>query len=150
MEEQISEIKPKRRVFLFFIGVLTIMSNSVLIIINLLLLSGSSFVSWLQTIPIIDTITGEELHGNYFYFLLKIAIHTFCIYSIVLIVMLKRRGFFYYLGSQLALLFIPFLFLTSLGFPYLFISAGVSSVFSFFFIMLFSLHIPQLSKNKNP
>jgi hypothetical protein len=150
MADQISEIKPKRYVFLFIIGAFSILFNLALIIINLFLLSGSSFVYWLIKVPIIDTITGEELHGNYIYFLLKIAIHTFCIYTIILILLMKRRGFFYYLGVQLALLAVPFLFLMSLGFSYLLINMGVSAIFSIFFIMLFSLYIPRISKNKNP
>jgi hypothetical protein len=150
MEDQIPEKKPKRYAFLFIIGALSILSNGVIIIINLLLLSGSSFVNWLVKVPIIDTITEEELHGNFIYFLIKIAIHTFCIYTIILILLLKRRGFFYYLASQLVLLLIPFLFLMSLGFSYLLISAGVSSIFSVFFILLFSLYIPHMRRNKNP
>jgi hypothetical protein len=150
MTEQVNEISPKRPVFLYIIGGLSIISQMIMILIYLILLSGITLKSHLMQIPVIDTIIEEAMHGNHFYFLIRIAIHAFCIYSIVLILMLKRRGFFYYLGSQLVLLFIPFLFLTSLGFSYLLISAGVSSIFSFFFIMLFSLYIPKLAKNKNP
>ncbi len=150
MEEQANENKHKRYVFLYILGVLSVLANLVYIFINIILLSGSSLAGWLVTVPIIDTITEEEFHGNYVYFFIKIVLHVFCIYSVSLLLQMKRRGFFYYLGAQLILLLIPFLFLTSLGFSYLLISAGVSSVFSFFFIMLFSLYIPRMSQNKNP
>jgi hypothetical protein len=150
MEEQITEIKPKRYVFLYILCILSFLANLILIFINIFLLSGSSFMNRLVKIPIIDTITEEELHGNYIYFFIKIIIHAFCIYAVSLIMQMKRRGFFYYLGAQLILLLIPFLFLMSLGFSYLLISTGVSSVFSFFFIMLFSLYIPRMTQNKNP
>jgi hypothetical protein len=150
MEEQLPEKNHKRYVFLYILCTLSFLANLVFIFINILLLSGSSVVNWLVKVPIIDTITEEELHGNYIYYFIKIIIHAFCIYSVGLILQMKRRGFFYYLGAQLILLLIPCLFLISLGVSYLFISVGVSSVFSFFFIMLFSLYIPRLTQNKNP
>jgi hypothetical protein len=150
MEEQSPEIKPERHFFLYILCVLSYLANLVLILINVFLLTGSNVVDWIREIPVIDTITEEELHGNYIYFLIKIALHVFCIYAVSLLLLRKRRGFFYYLGSQIILLLIPFFFLMSLGGSYLLISAGVSSIFSVFFIMLFSLYIPRMTKNKNP
>ncbi|MEI6852072.1 MAG: hypothetical protein WCL06_04480 [Bacteroidota bacterium] len=150
MEDKDSEIIPKRSIFLYLLGILSILANFVLILINIFLLTGSSVINWVLKVPVIDTITEEELHGNYGYFFLKIILHGFCIYAVSLILLMKRRGFFYYLGTQIILLLLPFLFLRSLGGSYLLISSGVSSIFSVFFIMLFSLYITRMTKNKNP
>jgi hypothetical protein len=150
MEDKDPEIKPKRYIFLYLLGILSILANLGLILINIFLLIGSSVINWILKVPVIDTITEEELHGNYGYFFLKIILHAFCIYAVSLILRLKRRGFFYYLGTQIILLLLPFLFLMSLGGSYLLISGGVSSIFSVLFIMLFSLYIPRMTKNKNP
>jgi hypothetical protein len=150
MEEHAPEIKQKRFVFLYIICILSFIANLVAILINIFLFAGSSIVNWVLRVPVIDTITQEELHGNHVYFLIKIFLHAFCIYSITLILLMKRRGFFYYLGIQIILLLIPFLFLMSLSFTYLLINSAVTAIFSIFFIMLFSLYIPKMSKNKNP
>ena len=149
MEEQKPE-KPKKYVFLYILGSLSFAANLTLVIINILLLTASPVINWILKYPVVDTITEEEQHGNYVYFLIKIALHAFCIYAVVLILRMKRRGFFYYLSIQLILLLIPFIFLTSLGFTYILINACVSSIFSVLFIMLYSLYIPSMSKNKNP
>jgi hypothetical protein len=150
MEEQVNENNPKRPVFLYIIGGLSIFFLVILIFIDLVLFSGYSIVSRLLQIPVIDTIIEEGQHGNHVYFLFRIALHAFSIYSVLLIFKMKRRGFFYFLVSQIILLLIPFLFLSSLGLSYLLISTGVSSIFIFFLIMLFSLYLPYMSKNKNP
>ena len=151
MAEPTTEINPKRHVFLYIIGGLSIISQMIMILIYLILLSGITMKSHLMQIPVIDTIIEEAMHGNNFYFLIRIALHAFCIYAVLLLLRFKRRGFFYYLVVQIILLLIPFIFLKSLGFSYILISSGISAIFSFFFIMLFSLYLPHiLSKNKNP
>jgi hypothetical protein len=150
MEEQVKEINPKHPVFLYIIGGLSIFSGVILILIEVIMLSGHSIVSRLLQIPVIDTIIEEGQHGNYVYLMIRIALHAFCMYAVLLIFKMKRRGFFYFIGAQIILLLIPYLFLMSLGFSYLLISTGVSSIFSFFLIMLFSLYLPHMSKNKNP
>ncbi len=142
------EIKTRRRGFLWVLCCLSFVANTGLIFINILLLLGGEALHFIIKIPVIDVIAQEEMHGNALYFLLKIAIHSFCIYTLSLILLLKRRGFFYYMGAQLLLLGIPFLFLSGLGFFYLMISVGVSSIFSFFFVMLFSLYIPVMTKQE--
>ena len=148
MAEQVNEISTKRPVFLYIIGVLSIFSSVILIFIDVIMLSGHSIVSSLVKIPVIDTIIEEGLHGNSFYYMIRIAIHTFRIYAVILIFMMKRRGFFYFLVTQIILLLIPFSFLSSLGFSYLLISTGVSAIFSLFIIMLFSLYLPLMKKIK--
>ena len=148
MEEETKEAKPNRHIFLWVLGIISAIANALIIVINVLLLFGTPAINFVLKIPVLDTLTEEELHGNAFYFLIRIIIHGFVIYTLNIILRLKRRGFFYYLGAQIALLILPFIFLTSLGIPYLLISFGVSSIFSFFFIMLFSLYIPKMTNSK--
>ena len=148
MDELISETRTKPAVFLMIICSLSIIANLTLILINFLLLFGHSALPFLLNIPIIDIITEEEMHGNWLYFILKIDLHAFCIFSVILIWQMKRLGLYFYVASQIILTFLPFAFLLSLGLSYLLMSVGISAVFSVFFILLFSWYLPARQVKK--
>ena len=94
MAEPITEINPKRPVFLYIVGGLSIISQVIMILIYLVILSGITLKSHLMQIPVIDTIIEESMHGNYFYFLIRIDLLAFCIYSVILILRLNASDSF--------------------------------------------------------
>ncbi|MEI6124014.1 MAG: hypothetical protein WCQ95_10355 [Bacteroidota bacterium] len=133
-----------RPVFLLLLGIVSILANSVYIIIYIFLLSGISDNSFLYTLPVIDVIIDEGLHGNSLFFLLEILLHFAAIFSITLLIRMRRAGFYSYLAVQTALLALPFLSLRSLGISYLFMSLAVSLIFSLLFIFLFALYLKKM------
>jgi hypothetical protein len=143
MKETVTETKSKRRIFLWILCLLSISANTTVACIHFLLLSGSRAIDIVLKVPVLDTIAEEGLHGSTIYFMLKIALHIFCIYAVILILLIKRPGFYFYSAVQVILLVIPLFFLKTLGITYLLISMGVSSVFSVLFIVLFSFYLPQ-------
>jgi hypothetical protein len=149
MQETTSVFKPNRRIFLWVFSMFSLFANAVIIVIHFFLLFRGPALQFILKIPVIDTIAEEGLHGNILYYLLKIDFHAFCLYAVILIFRLKRYGFYFYIVSQFILLTLPFLFLRSLGISYLLINMGVSTIFSLFFIMLFWLYLPQMTKNTN-
>ena len=148
MDEAFKEKTFGRPVFLYVLCALSILSNVISIIISTLLLIGGKNIFYLDSVPVIDIIAGELKHGNFFCYIIKISVHLFCIFSVVLIARRLRKGFLFYVLSQLILLIIPWIFLLSLGTNYLLMSTAISLIFSLFFIMLFALYLPK--KGKQP
>jgi hypothetical protein len=146
MDEEIKEKTSGRPVFLYILCVLSVLSNFFSIIISILLLIGGKTNSFLETIPVIDIITEEIKHGNFIYYIIKITVHLFCIFAVLLLARKLRKGFIFYIVSQAILLIIPWIFLLSLGMYYLLMSTVISLIFSLFFIMLFALYLPKKAK----
>lgn len=146
MNETIKEKTPRLPVFLIILCALSIFSNVISIIITTLVLAGGRSGLFLGSIPVVDIITEELKHGNLFFYLIKISVHACCIFAVVLIAKRLKKGFLYYVLSQVVLLVLPWIFLFSLGVNYLFIFTGISLIFSLFFIMLFALYLPKKKK----
>ncbi len=145
MEEN-NTLHKSRPVFLYILCVLSAISNIVLIFISLFLLIWGKADSFLDTIPVIDIISEEFKHGSALYYILRVGIHVFCIVSLVLIMKQEKKGFYFYILSQVVLIGISWLFLLSLGIYYLAMSSIISLVFSLFFILLFWLYMPKKLK----
>jgi len=146
MNETIIEKAPRRSVFLFILCVLSIFSNVISIIVTSFVLAGGRSGLFLSSIPVIDIIAEELKQGTIFFYIIKISVHVCCIFAVVLIAKRLRKGFLYYVISQVVLLLLPWLFLLSLGVNYLLMFTGISLIFSLFFIMLFALYLPKKQK----
>lgn len=143
MEETIIEKTPRRPVFLFILCAVSIFSNVLSIIITTLILAGGRTSLFLTFIPVIDIIAEELKHGTIVFYLIKISVHIFCIYAVILITRRLRRGLLFYVICQAVLLALPWLFLLSLGVNYLLMVTVISMIFSLLFIMLFALYLPK-------
>jgi hypothetical protein len=146
MDDTKKEKKPGRPVFLYVLCTLSVCSNVISMLILILLLIGGISILSLDTIPVVDIIAEELKHGNVLYYLIKIGIHLFCIFSVAMIARKLRTGFLFYVLSQVVLLITPWIFLFGLGVNYLFMSTLISLIFSLFFIMLFALYLPRKAK----
>ncbi|HNW69074.1 MAG TPA: hypothetical protein PKI01_01630 [Bacteroidales bacterium] len=146
MKETILKKVPRRPVFLFIVGAVSIFSNVLSIIITALILAGGRTSLFLSSIPIIDIMAEELKHGTVFFYIIKISVHIFCIYAVILITRRLKRGFLFYVICQVVLLVLPWLFLLSLGVNYLLMVTGISLIFSLFFMMLFALYLPEKAK----
>jgi hypothetical protein len=146
MNETIIEKTQRRPIFLFILCALSIFSNVISIIVTALVLAGGRSGLFLSSIPVIDIISEELKHGTVFFYLIKICMHLFCIFAVVLIASRLKGGFLYYIVSQAALLILPWLFLRDLGVNYLLMLTGISLIFSLFFIMLFAFYLPKKQK----
>jgi len=143
MEEPIIEKASRRPVFLFIVCAVSIFSNVLSIIITTFILAGGRTSLFLTSIPIIDIIAEELKHGTIVFYLIKIGVHIFCLYAVILITRRLRKGFLFYVICQVVLLVLPWLFLFSLGVNYLLMVTVISLIFSLFFIMLFALYLPK-------
>ena len=144
MNDNLSETKVAKPIFLWIMISLSMVANAVSIIINVFLLFGAGLDSFLLKIPVIDVITEEGMHGNVLYFLLKIALHAACIYGLILLLNMQRTGFYIYVGTQVVMLLLPFLFLRSLGMSYLMLMQAVSLIFTLLFIFIFAVYLPKM------
>ena len=143
MSKAVHEKNARPTVFLYILCALSVISNVISIIVSMLLLTGERSIAFLETIPVIDIITEELKHGTLIYYIIKVGIHLFCIYAIILIAKKLRKGLVYYVLSQMFLLAAPWFFLLSLGMYYLMMITVVSMIFSLFFIILFALYLPK-------
>ncbi len=144
MNDNLRETKTPQPILLTILGNLSIFSNGVLIILHVFLLFGAGLDSFLLKIPVIDVITEEGMHGNVLYFLLKIGLHAACIYGLILLLNMQRKGFYIYVGIQGVMLLLPFLFLRSLGMSYLMLMQAVSLIFTLLFIFVFAVYLPKM------
>ena len=144
MNDLLTETKVSKPVLLMIMVNLSMVANAVSIIINVFLLFGAGLDSFLLKIPVIDVITEEGMHGNILYFLLKIALHGACMYGLILLLTLQRKGFYIYLGIQVILQILPLLFLRSLGMSYLVLVQAVSLIFTVFFILVFVAYLSKM------
>jgi hypothetical protein len=142
MEE--TDTRIRRPIFLLIIGIISIFSNSVSILINAFLLFGIDANNFLLKIPVTDVITEEGLHGNILFFILEIALHATVIFSVILLLKMQRKGFYIYIGIQAALLILPLLFLGSLGMSYLIMSQVFSLIFCLLFVFLYWMYLPKM------
>ncbi len=143
------EVKEKRPVFLYIICFVSVIANLISIIVLLMLLAGGKMTASLYKIPVIDIYSEELRYGTSLSYLIKIGIHVFCIFAVILISRNKRKGVVLYALGQLMLLAFPWLFLYNLGVNYLLISSLLSLIFSLFIIMLFAVSVTR-KKVKQP
>jgi hypothetical protein len=147
MDDKIEEKNSKRTGFLYILCALSIISNLLISLVLFVLLSGTKSMIVLESIPLIDVITDELKSGSTLFYLIKISIHLFCIFSVVLIAKKLKKGFAFYVLCQAILLILPWIFLLRLGWGYLLMNTAISLIFSLFFIMLFALYLPRKQKN---
>lgn len=151
MKEPLIEKAPRRPVFLFIVCAVSIFSNVLSLSITTLILAGGRTCLFLSFIPVMDIIAEELKHGTIVFYIIKMGIHLFCIYAVILIARRLRRGFLFYVICQAVLLALPWLFLLSLGVNYLLMVTVISVIFSLFFIMLYALYLPKKAqKPDNP
>ncbi|HOY30837.1 MAG TPA: hypothetical protein PKW80_03060 [Bacteroidales bacterium] len=134
--------------FLYLLCFLSVISNVISVIVSVILLSGSKAGCFLNSLPVIDIMAEELKHGSVLCHLLKIGLHLLCIFAVVLMGKRLKKGFVLYVCCQLALLAIPWIFLLQLGTGYLLMSTSISLIFALFFIMLFSLYLPDNKTGK--
>jgi hypothetical protein len=94
-----------------------------------------------SNIPVLDSIITEDTHGNNFYLLTKPVLYALSIAGAAVMWTLRSSGFYMYLGAQLALLVVPFIFLTHLGLNYLLVKFFIDPIFTALFIMLYAFQI---------
>ncbi|HNW88272.1 MAG TPA: hypothetical protein PKN48_01340 [Bacteroidales bacterium] len=147
MEDAIEVKTPGKNVFLYLLCTLSAISNVFSIIVTALFLIGGKAGSFLETIPVADVIAGELKHGSVFYYFIKIGIHLFCIFALILMAKKLRKGLLYYVLGQMFLLAVPWFFLLSLGVYYLMMISVISLIFALFFIILFAMALPKNVKD---
>lgn len=135
---------PGKPGFLFFLGILGIFICSCGIFIHLIVLFGPDASAFLLKIPVIDVITDESQQGNALYLILKILLYGLCIFGLIIMLKLIRKGLIIFITAQALLLLLPFLFLGILGYDYLLIRLAISFVFIIFYLMLLSLYLKHL------
>lgn len=143
MDDKTEEKSSHRPVFLYILCALSIISNLVVSAVLFLLLFSAKSLGVLESIPLIDVITEELKFGSTFFHLIKIGLHLFCIFSVVLIAKRLKKGFAFYVVCQAMLLALPWIFLLKLGWGYLLMSTAISLIFALLFIMLFALYLPR-------
>jgi hypothetical protein len=105
---------------------------------------GGQMETFFRTLPGADTILIEDASGKWFYILLKILLFACSITGVAFMWKLKRIGFWLYLSAQAILLVIPFLFLNKLGYAYIGVRFIINTIFTLFFIMLYSIQLKRL------
>jgi hypothetical protein len=144
MKESEENKSKKAPTSLFILSIICIIYFAVSFIINVLLIIGGKAIDFIQTIPVIDNIIIESLHGGTFFYILKIIFCSFAIFSVFLITKMLRKGYFLFIISQACILILPFIFLPSLSYDYLIMKFILSLVFAVFFILLFSIFLPRM------
>lgn len=132
-----SKEKIKKPVLLFLVGGIHIFYHLLINLLCLILIFSTSLTGHLISIPFIDVITEEYLHGNSFFMVIKLILHSLCIFFIVGILRSVKRYVLYLIFCQAVIVFLPFVFLTTLGIEYLLMSQAVSIIFALFFILIY-------------
>jgi hypothetical protein len=149
MEKDDQQIEKKRRKWFFtLLLILTFLNCLIGIVISFGLLFKIAFVDLFSTTPVLDTVLAEDKSGNAVYLLLKILILIGVAWGAIKMWNLKRIGFFIYLIMQIALLVIPFVFLSHLGFWYIVVNSFINLIFLVFFIMLYTLQLGKMEAGK--
>jgi hypothetical protein len=149
MKKDDQQIEKKRRKWFFTLLLsLTFLNCLIGIVMSFGLLFKIAFVDLFSTTPVLDTVLAEDKSGNAAYLLLKILILIGVAWGAIKMWKLKRIGFFIYLIMQMALLVIPFAFLSHLGFWYIVVNSFINLIFLVFFIMLYTLQLGKMETGK--
>ncbi len=106
-------------------------------------LAGEEMIRHLS-LPFLDTIMHEDAAGNTFYLIVKMILYAVIAAGLVLMFRLRKSGFFLYLSAEVLMLGLPFLFLTKLGVSYLLVRLLVNTIFTLFFLMMYSLYLKKM------
>lgn len=135
-----AEVKSPR--MLRFLCLLTFLWSGMCLVAVVAVFVRGVLLTLVGAIPVIDSIIIEDTHGSNSYLLVKLLLCASTLTAAALMWKRRKGGLYVYLASQLALLIVPVVFLTHLGFNYLSVKFIIDSVFTALFM---SLYIFQFS-----
>jgi hypothetical protein len=134
----------KRHVWLRFLLIITFAGIVVDLIIMAASAAGAGLYEFILTVPIADTLLIEDSICGWIYLLVKFILLAALFTGTLYMWLLKRRGFWIYAISQLALLLIPFVFLSGFGTNYLLVRLLVNTIFTLLFILLYAMQLKNM------
>ncbi len=136
--------KKKKKWFFSLLLILTFLNCIIGIFVSLCLLFKIAFIEVFSTTPVIDMVIAEGKASGVFYHLLKVIITIGVFWGTLKMWKLKKSGFYIYLVTQLLILVLPFVFISGLGFWYIFVNSIINLIFLVLFIMLYTLQLDKM------
>ncbi|MEI6766631.1 MAG: hypothetical protein WCM76_13440 [Bacteroidota bacterium] len=138
MDDNVKQYKPT---LLRFLCVLTFIWSGLCMFAVISVFTRGYPHIFFSSIPVLDSIITEDTHGNNFYLLTKPVLYALSIAGAAVMWTLRSSGFYMYLGAQIVLLAVPFIFLSHLGINYLLVKFFIDLIFTALFIMLYAFQM---------
>jgi hypothetical protein len=132
------EKKPPTPVGLIIISILSLLGSLISIIALLVVLKGGKELAYSCNIPVIDAIMRDDANMGNLFMLMKLMLYFVSVAGVVMMLKMKRAGYYSYLAAQALLLLMPFLFYSAQGVDYQLIKLMINMIFALLFVSLFT------------